>query len=140
MAAGFPICHSTATYRRDAALEVGGFDASRQSRIDFELWLRMSIAGGVVENLPHVLAIHTKRPGTYFDRRFSKKRSALEMAELNFRAVKGLQLGPRGYLLAVARLGYSMLRRQSIKGTPRYGESLPELPTSYSQLVSVERG
>lgn len=132
MSTSFPICHSAATYRREAALAAGGFDVARRSRIDFDLWLRMAIQGGEVENLEEVLAVHIKRAGTFFDLQFSPRRSAVEMARLNFRAAQGLSLGARGYALAAARLVYSLVRQSSVKRQPRYGLELAGIPEAVS--------
>jgi len=131
LAASFPICHSVATYRRDAALEVGGFDPRRRSRIDFDLWLRMATGGYDLANVRGVYGIHTKAPGTYFDRQWSRLRSANEMARLNFNAVRKLRLGPSGFAVATARYGYSLLRSRSIRGVPRFASPCDELPADY---------
>lgn len=137
MSTHFPVCHSAAMYRRAAALNAGGFDESRKSRIDFDLWLRIAAQGGRIGNSSEVLAIHAKRTGTYFDRQFSRSRSAIEMARLNFGAVRRLKLGLGGYVLALARLTYSLARTQSVKRHPRYGMRLDSVPDEVRQAAGL---
>ncbi|WP_074015191.1 glycosyltransferase [Actinomyces polynesiensis] len=138
MAQSFAICHSCATYRRSAAFDVGLFDESLRSRIDFDLWLRMVTSGWQIENLSDVLGVHLKASGTSFDRRFSPLRSAMEMARLNFGAAKNLGLGSRGYLVALLRFGYSLSRRTSVKAVPRFSEKVPV--ETISQFLENPRG
>jgi hypothetical protein len=97
----------------------------------------MAIQGGEIENLREVLAVHIKRAGTFFDLQFSPRRSAAEMARLNFRAAQGLRLGVRGYALASARLAYSLVRQGSVKRQPRYGVELAEIPEVVSSVMGV---
>lgn len=131
LATHFPICHSCATYRREAAILSGGFNPLLRARIDFDLWLRMLSVGYQARNEDATLGVHLKRTGSYFDGQYSRFRSARQMARLNFIAASRLQLGLRGYAGATARLGYSLLRRQSVKRHPRYGEPVDRSSVEY---------
>lgn len=140
MTRSFAVCHSCATYWRSAALDVGGFDERLTARIDFDLWLRLASSGRGVGNSRSLLGIHTKRSGTWFDRQFSPVRSAGQMARLNFAAARRLAPVPLGYVEAAARLGYSLLRRSSVKPVPRYGVPLAAVPDDVrSVMASVGR-
>ncbi|TZG29465.1 glycosyltransferase family 2 protein [Sphingomonas montanisoli] len=52
-----------ATLRRDAVLEVGGFDPTLKSAEDLDLWLRLAEAGWEVGYVPEALARYRRRPG-----------------------------------------------------------------------------
>lgn len=134
MAVGFPICHSCATFRRDLAVQLGGYDGRLRARIDFDLWLRMAVAGHGVANVPDLLGVHVKRTGTYFDGQFKVLRSAAQMARLNLIAARRLDLGAAGYAKAAARLAYSLQRRTSVKATPRFSDPVSTLPV---ELVAL---
>ncbi|WP_425863787.1 glycosyltransferase family 2 protein [Arthrobacter sp. TWP1-1] len=139
MASGFPICHSCATYRRQVAVELGGFNSLLKARIDFDLWLRMAIAGYRVVNLSDTLGIHIKRTGTFFDKQYSTIRSARQMARLNYIAAGRLTLGIQGYFTATARLGYSLLRSQSVKRTPRFSKCIDPSSDQYRAISETAK-
>ncbi len=52
-----PITHTTATFRREAVLGLGGYDESLPYAADYDLWLRVVASGGRVWNLDEVLAV-----------------------------------------------------------------------------------
>ena len=136
MARGFPICHSTATYRRDTAVELGGFNPLLRARIDFDLWLRFASDGFSVVNAPALFAIHFKNSGTFFDKEYSRFRSARQMARLNYLAAGKLDLGVKGYSFATARLAYSLTRRQSVKRLPRFALPISSESDEYLSIAT----
>jgi glycosyltransferase involved in cell wall biosynthesis len=50
-----PICGSNATFRRDAALAIGGYDPDAPFVEDLDLWLRLAAVGRLA-NLPEVIS------------------------------------------------------------------------------------
>lgn len=50
------VCQPAAFWRRRIAERVGPFDESLQYAMDYEYWMRIDRAGGVIEYLPEVLA------------------------------------------------------------------------------------
>ncbi len=50
-----PIAHSTATFQRDAAQTVGGYDETIDSCIDYDLWVRIGAAGYRFANVDEVV-------------------------------------------------------------------------------------
>lgn len=141
MAIGFPICHSCATFRRDVAVQLGGYDPRRRARIDFDLWLRIASSGLDVRNAEPTLGVHVKRAGTYFDGQFRVLRSAGQMARLNLLAAHRLDLGPQGYAKAAARFAYSLQRRSSVKATPRFSTLLAQVPDEVRDVtLAATRG
>jgi glycosyltransferase involved in cell wall biosynthesis len=47
-----PIAHSTAMLRRDAVLEVGGYNVRRTSNFDYDLFVRLAIHGFRIAKIP----------------------------------------------------------------------------------------
>ena len=58
-----PVTHTTATFRRAQILALGGYDESFPYAADYDLWLRVVAAGGVVWNLDDELAVRVMGGG-----------------------------------------------------------------------------
>ena len=52
-----PVCHPSVMFRRDAALEAGGYRCAFQRAEDYDLWLRLS-SRGKMANLVEVLVLY----------------------------------------------------------------------------------
>jgi len=53
------VVHTAATFRRDAILELGGYEESLPYAADYDLWLRVAAGGGRLWNLDEVLVVRT---------------------------------------------------------------------------------
>jgi glycosyltransferase involved in cell wall biosynthesis len=104
-----PFCHSTVMYRRDAIERAGGFDSSRRSRIDQDLWVRIGALGFRYANLAEPLGIHVKGPGSYFARVNTLRTRTGTMLARNLKAVSALSLPKRYVFAALARAAWSFL-------------------------------
>ncbi len=54
-----PIVHTAAMFRRSAAVAVGMYDESFPYAADYDLWLRIEVAGFTLWNLPETLVVRT---------------------------------------------------------------------------------
>jgi glycosyltransferase involved in cell wall biosynthesis len=52
-----PLTHTTVVFRREAIMELGGYDESLRFASDYDLWLRVAAAGGRLWNLDEPLAV-----------------------------------------------------------------------------------
>lgn len=55
---------TSATVRREALEQVGLFEAALKPAEDYDLWLRITIAGFRARRAPGILAVYRKRPGS----------------------------------------------------------------------------
>jgi glycosyltransferase involved in cell wall biosynthesis len=87
-----PISHSTVLMSRDVVQSVGGYDKSRMSQIDYDLWLRLYLCGHKLVKLPYKLGgkrIHRKQSYEnknrilYLIRSLQLKKQALKKAHLS---------------------------------------------------------
>ena len=103
-----PLVHAATLIRRDALAAVGGYDAQRQSQFDYDLWVRLALAGYRMARLDVPLVAKRLHVGQSFERR-DAVRYAWRSARVQGRAIRGLQLGSRAYVSLVARLAWRTL-------------------------------
>jgi glycosyltransferase involved in cell wall biosynthesis len=96
-----PISHSGAMIRRGALARVGGYDAGRSSQFDYDLWVRIALAGGRIARLDHTLVAKRVHRGQRFkqDDHFGY---VLRSLSVQSRAIAGLdpRLSHRVFMLA----------------------------------------
>ena len=102
-----PVNHPTSFYRRDLALEVGGYPSMRFMQ-DYDLFARMAAAGALFLNLPDVLVLFRAEPAMYRRRR-SAEIHRLEWKLQGRLRTYGLIGRPRQALNVVARTGARLL-------------------------------
>jgi glycosyltransferase involved in cell wall biosynthesis len=79
--------HSVATFRRDAAMKVGGYDPDFRTSQDYELWLRMSRLGAI--QVPETMLLQLRMHDASISRR--SRESQLESGfRCSQRAIEGL--------------------------------------------------
>lgn len=66
---GNQITHICVVMRKSALNAVGGYDASRRTQLDYDLWVRLRDAGFALHQLPITVAAKRLHPGQMFARR-----------------------------------------------------------------------
>jgi glycosyltransferase involved in cell wall biosynthesis len=108
-----PINHPTAVYRREMALEVGGYGDFRHAE-DYDLFARMLVRGAGMVNTPRPLVMF-RADDSMFDRRTGRDFVRLEWRlQRNLRSY-GLIGTPRLVLNLVVRLGFRYLPRPLLR-------------------------
>jgi len=99
-----PIVHSSAVYRRAAALTCGGYDESLAGFQDWDFWLRMG-ALGKLYNLPEYLVYYQLwEGGGSFQAQRANTRSALRIVRRHRRAYPGF---PLAFAMALLYYGFA---------------------------------
>lgn len=62
-----PLAHSTITYRKNAVEQVGGYNVSLQSCVDYDLWVRLAAAGFRFAAISEPLCTIRKHSNRSFD-------------------------------------------------------------------------
>ena len=116
-----PINHPSATYRRQLALQVGGYADLRYMQ-DYDLFARMLVAGARMLNLPEALVLFRA------DDEMRRRRKARDLLRLEWR----LQRRLRSYgLVNVPRLVANLTLRAAFRMLPQ-----PLLRAVYRTLLS----
>ena len=101
-----PIAHSSAIYRRAAALEAGGYDEKLAGFQDWDLWLKLG-ARGRLYNHPDYFACYRIWPGSgSFQVMKNNTRSALSITRRHRHAYPGF---PAAYTLTLLYHAYAYL-------------------------------
>lgn len=96
-----PVGHSTAGIRRSALLSVGGYDEERVSQFDYDLWVRLALAGYRVGQFGAVLGAKRIHAGQSYERR-AHTRYAVRASHIQWRAICGLRANKLIGLIGVA--------------------------------------
>ena len=84
-----PVGHSTVGIRRAAMRSVEGYDEERISQFDYELWVRLALAGYRLGAIDVTLGAKRSHTGQSYERR-EHLRYVLRSAPVQWRAVRGL--------------------------------------------------
>jgi glycosyltransferase involved in cell wall biosynthesis len=106
-----PVVHSSMVARRQALLDVGGYDETRSAQFDYDLLLRLRDAGGAIGTCDLPLVVHRRHPGQYFEGLAPAAR-AWSSCRLQLDHVGSLPPVQRAAYRAIAlgRLGYQVAR------------------------------
>ena len=100
-----PVCHSGAIIRRHSFWSIGGYDETRVSQFDYDLWVRIAAAGGVIERTDERLVgkrIH--RQQSYENKK--RMRYIRNSVGVQRRAIEQFGGGVYDYALLLARCAY----------------------------------
>ena len=103
-----PICHSGCLFRRNKAGMVGGYDALRSSQLDYDLWVRMAVAGSRLAVLPMRLAFKHRHAQQAFERK-NHLAYVLGSVRIQARAISAMRLPLWFYLYLPLRLAWAVL-------------------------------
>ncbi|MCG5531208.1 glycosyltransferase [Halorhodospira halochloris] len=103
LVASNPVNHSAVGVSREAIEAVGGYDESRLSQFDYDLWVRMAEKGYRIGKVNAVLGAKRIHPEQSYERR-SHLTYAWRSAQVRWRAVKVLNTSPVIGALSVAAL------------------------------------
>jgi glycosyltransferase involved in cell wall biosynthesis len=110
LARGVPAAHSTMMLRRSALDAVGGYDASRTTLLDYDLWLRLAERGAVLARIDVPLGYHRLHPGQRFE---SRRRLVYVVATFRMRLRAVRRFGhPVDAVIATAGLLFGLLPRR----------------------------
>lgn len=84
-----PVGHSSMGLRRPASLSVGCYDENRVSQFDYDLWVRLVLAGYRVASTDIVLAAKRSHSDQSYERK-SHLRYTMRSVTIQWRAIRGL--------------------------------------------------
>jgi glycosyltransferase involved in cell wall biosynthesis len=108
MARYVPIAHTTATFRRQAWAEAGGYPVVN-NLIDLRFYLRVGKLGWEFANVPEVVGEHYVHEGSFFHRSLKYVERQRDLARVQAQAVRELGLPPWMYLYALGRHAYAYI-------------------------------
>jgi glycosyltransferase EpsE len=108
MAKFVPIAHTTATFRRQAWSEAGGYPLA-DNLIDLRFYLRVAKLGWRFANLPDVVGEHYVHDSSWFHRTIKYVDRQRDLARVQAQAVRELGLPSWMYLFALGRHAYACI-------------------------------
>lgn len=105
-----PIGHSGCMFSKAAVLSVNGYDASRISQFDYDLYVRLAAAGHSIARLELVLIGHRIHAGQNFEAR-GHMRYMWRSVQVQFRAISLFPNRPDYYFWPLARLAWASIPR-----------------------------
>lgn len=105
---GNPVVHSSVIAKRTALLSIGGYDESRRSHVDYDLWIRLARSHARIGRLDIPLTLKRLHPEQSFSetRRF---RYLAESLRMQARAIRSLDGGKSAWAALAARAAWGML-------------------------------
>lgn len=103
-----PILHSSVMLRREAILAIGGYDARRKRQFDYDLWVRLALAGYQIGEIRAVLAAHRIHARQSYERE-RRLQYLLGSMEVQYRVICGLRASPRYWAIPLGRVVYGLL-------------------------------
>lgn len=101
-----PICHSSVLMRKEPLLAIGGYDETRESKFDYDLWIRFIEAGYKIHRLDHALASKRFHQSQSFDNNPSY---IFETAPVQIRAIRLLGGDWKDWMSVGLRAAWYML-------------------------------
>lgn len=108
MARYVPIAHTTATFRRRAWAEAGGYPLVN-NLIDLRFYLRVARLGWRLANVPEVVGEHYVHDSSWFHRTLKYTERQRDLARVQAEAVRELGLPRWMYLYALGRHAYAYI-------------------------------
>lgn len=108
MARYVPIAHTTATFRRRAWSEAGGYPEVN-NLIDLRFYLRVAKAGWTLANIPDVVGEHYVHDSSWFHRTLKYAERQRDLARVQAQVVRELGLPRWMYLYALGRHAYARI-------------------------------
>lgn len=108
MARQVPIAHTTATFRRRAWSEAGGYPVVN-NLIDLRFYLRVAKAGWRLANLPDVVGEHYVHDSSWFHRTLKYAERQRDLARVQAQVVRELDLPRWMYLYSLGRHAYARI-------------------------------
>jgi glycosyltransferase involved in cell wall biosynthesis len=99
-----PIVHTSAMFRRDVVMAIGGYDESLPYAADYDLWLRLDCAGAVLWNLDETLVVRRmtgRNMSSHRERANLREELRIRWNDLGRRRRLALGTGPGAIRLAV---------------------------------------
>lgn len=106
---GNPICHSGSVIRREALAAVGGYEAERTDNFDYDLWVRLMLAGQSLGVTDAVRLAKRYHGGQKFAVASGYVRSSLKV---QVRAIRRRGGNPADWLWVLARLVRETVRQR----------------------------
>jgi glycosyltransferase involved in cell wall biosynthesis len=106
------ISHSGALIRRDALVSASGYAQTRVSQFDYDLWVRLALAGHRIGRLNRTLVAKRVHRGQTF-KESGHLRYVLRSIAVQSRAIAGLDPRPVNWLWMGSRLVWGLLPRRA---------------------------
>jgi glycosyltransferase involved in cell wall biosynthesis len=106
---GNPLCHSGSVIRREALVAVGGYDAARADNFDYDLWVRLMLAGRTLAVNDQVRLAKRYHGGQKFAVASGYVRSSLKV---QVRAIRRKGGNPIDWLWVLARFVRETVRQR----------------------------
>ncbi len=106
-----PVNHSSVMIRRGVLESVGGYNAARRAQLDYDLWIRLAVAGHRLHQLDLPLSAKRLHAAQSFEARVSASYIVSSFVLQN-RAIRALGLPLRYYALSALRVPYRLLPRR----------------------------
>lgn len=106
-----PVNHSSVMIRRAVLESVGGYNAARRAQLDYDLWIRLAVAGHRLYQLDLPLSAKRLHAAQSFEARVSASYIVSSFVLQN-RAIRALGLPLRYYALSALRVPYRLLPRR----------------------------
>lgn len=112
MARYIPFAHTLMTFRKIAWQQVGGYPEV-SNIVDLRFWIRLAVAGWKLANIPEVLGEHFVHPHSYWHRNFRYVTRQLELAAVQWQAIRELHLPKWMVIYPLGRLIYPFIPNSS---------------------------
>jgi glycosyltransferase involved in cell wall biosynthesis len=108
MARYVPIAHTTATFRREAWVQAGGYPVVN-NLIDLRFYVRVGKLGWRFANVPEVVGEHFVHDASWFHRSLKYVERQDDLARVQAEAVRELRLPKWMYIYAIGRHAYARI-------------------------------
>ncbi|MDQ3516673.1 MAG: glycosyltransferase [Gemmatimonadota bacterium] len=124
-----PICHVSVLMRRDAVMDVGGYDEGYRYAADYRLWSELAMRGFRVVNIPRTLTRYRVFPGSFG--------AASMLGDAGMESAQIIQENAR--VLGSVQLPVDDARAIHLRAHPTWGDEGNRL-TAYRSLKAIAGG
>jgi glycosyltransferase involved in cell wall biosynthesis len=126
-----PVIHSSALMRKSLLREVGGYSETRKTQLDYDLWVRLAMAGGALGKIDAPLTARRIHQAQSFENR-RRVNYIMESVRIQVRAIRGLGGGAVPLMTVPLRVAWNLVPaapREYIKRSRRGRATKPaDLP------------
>jgi cellulose synthase/poly-beta-1,6-N-acetylglucosamine synthase-like glycosyltransferase len=113
-----PISHSSAIMRREALDAVNGYDPTRRTHVDYDLWIRLAAAGWRLGAVDAPLVAKRLHSGQKFELH-QRLRYLWASAAMQAHAIRAVRGGSAAWVILAGRLAWGLLPRAVRMSTRR---------------------
>jgi cellulose synthase/poly-beta-1,6-N-acetylglucosamine synthase-like glycosyltransferase len=116
-----PVIHSSALMKKSLLRKIGGYSETRNTQLDYDLWVRLATVGGALGKLHAPLTARRIHQAQLFENR-RRLHYIIESVKIQVRAIRGLRGGAVPFMTVPLRIAWSLLpaaSREYIKSSRR---------------------